>query len=147
MYGLNFWLIGFHIMPALSGTLSVWSTRALSVAILPIICLATKQSLAIPRGNVWWTLIAIGLFDTVAYLASNLGLATGHVSLVTVLGSLFGAVTVFLAYAFLKERLEKTQWLGIVLIFAANSFSRAVLKKRPNAALDTWPLFFLPSQI
>jgi drug/metabolite transporter (DMT)-like permease len=119
MYGLNFWLIGFHIMPALSGTFSVWSTRALSVAILPIICLATKQSLAIPRGNVWWTLIAIGLFDTVAYLASNLGLATGHVSLVTVLGSLFGAVTVFLAYAFLKERLEKTQWLGIVLIFAA----------------------------
>jgi len=118
-YGLNFWLIGYHIMPALSGTLSVWSTRALSVAFLPIICLATKQSLALPRGKVWWMLIAIGLFDTTAYLASNLGLATGHVSLVTVFGSLFGAVTVFLAWAFLKERLEKTQWLGIALIFAA----------------------------
>jgi len=118
-YGLNFWLIGYHIVPALSGTLSVWATRALCVAILPIICLATKQSLAIPRGKVWWMLAAIGLFDTTAYLASNLGLATGHVSLVTVFGSLFGAVTVFLAWAFLKERLEKTQWLGIALIFAA----------------------------
>lgn len=118
-YGLNFWLIGYHIVPALSGTLSVWSTRALSVAFLPIICLATKQSLSPPRGTIWWMLAAIGLFDTTAYLASNLGLATGHISLVTVLGSLFAAVTVFLAAAFLKERLEKTQWLGIVLIFAA----------------------------
>lgn len=118
-YGLNFWLIGYHIMPALSGTLSVWSTRALSVAFLPIICLATKQSLAIPRGTIWWMLLAIGLFDTTAYLASNLGLATGHISLVTVLGSLFAAVTVFLASVFLKERLERTQWLGIALIFAA----------------------------
>ena len=118
-YGLNFWLIGYHIVPALSGTLSVWATRALCVAILPIVCVATKQSLAIPRGSVWWMLVAIGLFDTTAYLASNLGLSTGHISLVTVFGSLFGAVTVFLAWAFLKERIEKTQWLGIVLIFAA----------------------------
>ena len=118
-YGLNFWLIGYHIMPALSGTLSVWTTRALSVAILPIICLPVKHSLAFPRGNIWWMLAAIGIFDTSAYLASNLGLATGHISLVTVLGSLFGAVTVFLAWAFLRERLERTQWLGIALIFAA----------------------------
>jgi drug/metabolite transporter (DMT)-like permease len=118
-YGLNFWLIGYHIVPALSGTLSVWATRALSVAFLPIICLARKQSLALPRGGVWWMLVTIGLFDTTAYLASNLGLATGHISLVTVFGSLFGAVTVFLAWAFLKERLERTQWLGIALIFAA----------------------------
>lgn len=118
-YGLNFWLIGYHIMPALSGPLSVWSTRALSVAFLPTICVATKQSLAIPRGTIWWMLAAIGLFDTTAYLSSNLGLATGHISLVTVLGSLFAAVTVFLAAAFLKERLEKTQWFGIALIFAA----------------------------
>ena len=118
-YGLNFWLIGYHIMPALNGPVSVWATRALCVLILPIICIPMSQSLSLPRGKIWWTLAAIGLFDTAAYLSSNLGLATGHISLVTVLGSLFGAVTVFLAYAFLNERLERTQWLGIVLIFAA----------------------------
>ena len=34
-----------------------------------------------------------------------------------VIGSLFSAVTVFLAWIVLRERLERTQWLGIFLIF------------------------------
>jgi uncharacterized membrane protein len=41
----------------------------------------------------------------------------GPVSVVSVLASLYGAVTVLLSWIFLRERLERSQWLGIVLIF------------------------------
>jgi uncharacterized membrane protein len=42
----------------------------------------------------------------------------GLVSVVSVLASLYGAVTVLLAWIFLRERLEISQWFGIAMIFA-----------------------------
>jgi drug/metabolite transporter (DMT)-like permease len=62
-------------------------------------------------------LAAVGLMDTAAFVANNAGLHIGPVSVVSVLASLYGAVTVLLAWIFLRERLERSQWLGIVLIF------------------------------
>jgi drug/metabolite transporter (DMT)-like permease len=55
--------------------------------------------------------------DTTAYVANNLGLHRGPVSIVTVVASLYGAVTVLLSSLFLRERLERTQWFGIALLF------------------------------
>jgi uncharacterized membrane protein len=66
---------------------------------------------------VWWALFASGILDTSAFLATNAGLQTGQVSVVSVLASLYGAVTVLLAWIFLRERLEISQWFGIAMIF------------------------------
>jgi uncharacterized membrane protein len=41
----------------------------------------------------------------------------GQISVVSVLASLYGAVTVLLAWIFLRERLDMSQWFGIVMIF------------------------------
>ena len=71
----------------------------------------------LPSGNVWWLLLAVGILDTAAFVANNAGLSTGQVSVVSVLASLYGAFTVLLAWIFLREHLERSQWLGIVLIF------------------------------
>jgi drug/metabolite transporter (DMT)-like permease len=67
---------------------------------------------------VWWGLFAAGILDTGAFLATNAGMQMGLVSVVSVLASLYGAVTVLLAWIFLRERLEISQWFGIAMIFA-----------------------------
>jgi drug/metabolite transporter (DMT)-like permease len=116
-FGVMFWLLGFHVMPVLGGYASVWVIRLVTFSTLGLAAGPARQSLRPPRGDVWWLLVGIGILDTAAFVASNLGLKTGHVAVVTVIASLFSAVTVFLAWVFLRERLQHSQWLGIFLIF------------------------------
>jgi drug/metabolite transporter (DMT)-like permease len=80
--------------------------------------LPARQSLKFPRGTVWWLLATVGVLDTSAFLANNFALQWGPVSVVTVLASLFSAITVLLACVFLRERLASLQWFGIALILA-----------------------------
>jgi drug/metabolite transporter (DMT)-like permease len=49
---------------------------------------------------------------------SNRGMQMEQVSIVTVLSSLYGAVTVVLAAILIRERVSRLQWLGIFAIFA-----------------------------
>jgi drug/metabolite transporter (DMT)-like permease len=48
---------------------------------------------------------------------NNLGMQLEQVSVVSVLSSLYGAVTVLLAAVVLREHLRKIQWVGIAGIF------------------------------
>lgn len=64
----------------------------------------------------WVWVIPNALFDTAANVAYNLGIAQGLVSIVVVLGSLFSAVTIVLAWIFLHERLARWQWVGVGVI-------------------------------
>jgi uncharacterized membrane protein len=117
-FGVMFWFIGFHVVPLTGSAFSVWMIRASTIGTLGLLAAPSRQSLMPPRGTVWWIVAAIGLTDTTAYFVNNAGLGTGHVSVVSVLASLYGAVTVLLSWIFLRERLERSQWVGIALIFA-----------------------------
>ena len=117
-FGVLFWFLGFYVVPAVGSGVSVWVMRMTAIVSLLIVALPARQTVRMPRGNVWWLLAAVGLMDTAAFVANNAGLHVGPVSVVSVLASLYGAVTVILSGIFLRERLERTQWLGIVLIFA-----------------------------
>jgi drug/metabolite transporter (DMT)-like permease len=117
-FGVMFWLIGYHVMPVLGGAASVWIIRLSTLVSLTLVAVPARQSVAFPRGSVWWLIPIMASCDTAAFLCSNYGLARGPVSVVTMLASLFSAVTVLLAGIFLRERLQRTQWLGIALIFA-----------------------------
>ena len=61
--------------------------------------------------------LSMGFFDTSAFALSNLGMRIEQVAIVSVLGSLYGAVTVVLSALFLRERIAVLQWIGIVSIF------------------------------
>jgi drug/metabolite transporter (DMT)-like permease len=117
-FGFLFWFLGFHVVPLTGSAFSVWMIRLSTFSALALVRAPARQSLSLPRGRVWWLLAAVGILDTAAFLANNAGLGTGSVSVVSVLASLYGAVTVLLAWIVLRERLECSQWFGIVLIFA-----------------------------
>ncbi len=117
-YGVMFWWLGFHVVPLIGSGLSVWVIRATTFVALFVTGVPTGKALPLPRGNVWWLLFVTGLMDTSAFVANNAGLSSGHVAVVAVLASLYGAVTVLLSWLFLRERIDRTQWLGITLIFA-----------------------------
>ena len=117
-FGFLFWFLGFHVVRDLGGALSVWVMRLTAVFTLLFLAPFARQSLRVSRGSIWWLLLAVGVLDTCAFVANNTGLRLGHVSIVSVLASLYGAVTVLLSWIFLRERLARSQWLGIFLIFA-----------------------------
>jgi uncharacterized membrane protein len=117
-FGVMFWWLGFHVTRTLGGALSVGIVRLTSLITLLLVSIPARQSLRIPRGSIWWLLAAVGVTDTAAFVANNAGLAIGHVAVVSVLSSLYGAVAVLLARIFLRECMDKSQWLGIFMIFA-----------------------------
>jgi drug/metabolite transporter (DMT)-like permease len=122
-FGVLFWLLGTRVVPAVGFASTVWMIRLSSSVLTVCVLLLLKQPLALPRQSdgqssvsVW--LLGMGVLDTGAFVLNNRGMQLEQVSVVSVLASLYGAVTVILAAVFLRERLARWQWLGIVAIFA-----------------------------
>jgi drug/metabolite transporter (DMT)-like permease len=87
--------------------------------------LLVSAGLFIQRGNLGGAkakdiplLAAIGIADFSANLLLGVATTKGLVSIAMVLGSLYPIATAVLAYLFLKERLHKAQYLGVVLAVA-----------------------------
>lgn len=116
-YGVLFWIFGFQVIPTLGGIVPVWLVRLVTPCYLLALARPARQSIRVPRGWAWWLICAVGLLDTIAYVANTIGFTTRDVAVVSVLASLFSTVTVLLAWIFLRERLRWSQWLGIGVIF------------------------------
>lgn len=72
----------------------------------------------IPWRKLWKLFIAIGIFDAMAFVGYNYGIAQGSISVVAPIAAAFPAITIVLARIFLKEKLERSQQLGVVAILA-----------------------------
>ncbi|MGC1620978.1 MAG: DMT family transporter [Candidatus Acidiferrum sp.] len=118
-FGFLFWLLGTRIVPAVGYGATVWMIRLTSFILTAIVILFFRQPISLRRsGSVPVWLVCMGALDTGAFVLSNYGMQIEQVSVVTVLTSLYGAVTVALAAIFLRERISRWQWLGIAAIFA-----------------------------
>lgn len=117
-FGVLFWLLGIRIVPLVGAIPSVWVIRLTSVIATALVILLARRSLAAPakRDTAW--ILGIGVLDTSAYVFNNWGMRLEQISVVSVLASLYGAVTVGLAALILKEQVSKMQWFGILAIFA-----------------------------
>ncbi len=116
-FGVTYWALGFYAIAAWGALGTVWTQRLSTVVLLSASVLPLRRSLAPPSGNGWWLVIAVGVLDAFGFLLSNRGFEKEQVGVVTVLGSLFGAVTLLLAFVILGERLSRRQWVGVALIF------------------------------
>jgi drug/metabolite transporter (DMT)-like permease len=117
-FGVLFWLLGTRIIPRTGATQTVWLIRLTSSIITAAAILLWKQPLTLPRGDLRWMALGMGAMDTGAFVLSNHGMQMDQVAVISVLGSLYGAVTVGLAAIFLREHVSRWQWFGIVTIFA-----------------------------
>jgi drug/metabolite transporter (DMT)-like permease len=116
-FALLFWLLGNRVIPRAGAVQTVWMIRLTSSLFTAAAILIAKQPMRLPRGEVRWMVLGMGGFDTGAFVLSNLGMKMEQVAVISVLGSLYGAVTVGLAAIFLREHVSRWQWTGIVTIF------------------------------
>ena len=117
-FGLLFWLLGTYVVPRTGAAQAVWLIRLTSSTLTAVLILAVRKSIKPPLDRVGGWILGMGLMDTGAFVMNNFGMQLEQIAIVSVLASLYGAVTVGLAAIFLREHVSRWQWLGIVSIFA-----------------------------
>ena len=135
IFGVCYWALRYPVA-ALGGVTVVFISKVADMTILLLIALtgwalhrlrarsgaATASSApwyVIRRpasSSFWFWVIGVALLDTAANIAYNLGITISLTAVVSVISSLFSAVTVLLAWVFLRERLARWQWAGVATI-------------------------------
>jgi drug/metabolite transporter (DMT)-like permease len=110
--GFSYWLQGAAVVPAIGPIV----TLAINTSVVVVACLLIRP----PRGErspkMDAPTLGLGLLNGLGFLAYLLGLATGQIVVVSVLGSMAGGVTALLGAALLKQPMARLQWAGVVLI-------------------------------
>lgn len=118
--GLGFGLF-FILIARASTQTTIWPlvfARSSSVVFIFLVGLLLGKNEIPLRGQM--PIIALaGIFDTAGNILFILSTRFGRLDIAAVLGSLYPAATVFLAWMVLKERLTRRQWVGIVLVIFA----------------------------
>lgn len=116
-FGVMFWILGLRVIPLLGSAPTVWVIRLTSAMLTALVILLLRQPMKAPDREANPFILGMGFLDTSAYVLNNYGMQMEQVSVVSVLASLYGAVTVGLAATILGERISRMQWLGIISIF------------------------------
>ena len=133
-FGLMFWLfekvegdLGYIwpliLMKSLATSSSVWIVghQKRRNARNEVVSEAVPEVPASAPGRwspLWLLAGGVALSDTLAWVVYAYGVRQEqYVTVVTAVASLFSVVTVLMAWAFLRERLARNQWIGVAIIF------------------------------
>ncbi|MAU10082.1 MAG: hypothetical protein CL607_09695 [Anaerolineaceae bacterium] len=119
LYGYSYWATGWHVVPVLGSITPIWIGRMCTLAALAIYARWRRNRKTAYDGMTWRIGILIMLYaalDMGAFVANNVGYTVGSVTIVSVLASLYSAITVILARIFYGERLSRLQWTAVTLI-------------------------------
>lgn len=120
---LSGFFFGFYFILVHRATLNAFfwplaSARFAGFAALGLLALFTRQP-AMPPRETWGLCILNGMLDISGNGFYALSAQTGRIDVAAVLGALYPAGTVLLAWMILKERISAIQVLGILLAFIA----------------------------
>jgi drug/metabolite transporter (DMT)-like permease len=120
---LSGFFFGFYFIAIHKATLNAFfwpltSARFAGFVALGLFALITRQP-AMPPRETWALCIINGAIDIAGNGFYVLSAHTGRIDVAAVLGALYPASTVLLAWIFLKERISLIQALGIVFAFMA----------------------------
>jgi drug/metabolite transporter (DMT)-like permease len=104
------------ITSAVGPVLALFLLKVIAVAALFSWTGVTKTKVSLPAKAIFLLLAVAGALDFLAYLAFNFSLSTQYVSVASAIVATAPAVTIALAYIFLKERIVRNQKLGIIAI-------------------------------
>ena len=116
-FGVLFWLLGIRTVPRTGAIAAVWLIRMVGFSATLAILLLAKLPVGVQVGKATLQLVGMGMMDTTAFVTNNKGFQVEQISIVSVLASLYGAITVALAAIFLREKVARWQWAGIAAIF------------------------------
>lgn len=117
-FGVMMWLLGVRVVDRTGPYAAVWLIRGVGILVTSGVLSFNKMPSRRMSGSIVWQAAGMGILDTAAFLMNNRGMQLEQVSVVSVLASLYGAVTVAFSAIFLREHISKWQWLGIVAIFS-----------------------------
>ena len=102
----------------LGGFLPVLVIRLVTASIVGTVLLFSGSRSVSGPTSVLYLVAFVGIVDSLANVAYNIGISVGTVTVVSFVSSLFSAVTILLACALLKERLLRHQIIGIMSIMS-----------------------------
>ncbi len=118
--GVGFGLY-FILMHSATRTATIWpmvASRAGGILILIVYMLLNRQGW-VPNKAAYGMMLLNGLLDIGGNLFFVLAGQAGRLDIAAVLSSLYPGSTVLLAWIFLRERLSRTQWMGIFAALVA----------------------------
>ncbi|MBF0200821.1 MAG: EamA family transporter, partial [Desulfamplus sp.] len=120
--GFGFFFIFIHLSNQVAVIWPLVGARAASVSLLLLLGLLSlrggKGSM-VPVEGQWKFIFFTGVLDALGNAFFSMAAHLGRLDVSAVLGSLYPAATVMLAWFFLKERLRKQQWAGVGAAFVA----------------------------
>ncbi len=118
--GIGFGLF-FILIDAATQTSVLWplvGTRCVSLLLMSTLFLAISNA-HVPKRSQLPFIVLAGICDIMGNMFFALATNIGRLDISAMLSSLFPAATVTLAWFFLKEKLNRWQWLGVAVAFVA----------------------------
>lgn len=113
LYGIGFWLQGKYSLPTFGPLVTLWIYYVSATLIVALVCVMRRKSIVLHGVKNVGLVLGTALLAGSGYAALAIGQSAGEIAIPTALSSASTAITVMLAFAFLKEKPGIRGWLGI----------------------------------
>jgi drug/metabolite transporter (DMT)-like permease len=112
--GFSYWLQGAAVIPSIGPIV----TLAINTSVMVIACLLIRPAAGEASPPIDAATVGLGLLNGLGFLSYLLGLSTGRIVVVSIVGSMAGGVTALLGAVLLRQPMARLQWAGVAMILA-----------------------------